>query len=340
MLKRYWSFRSALGIVAAIFIGLTLHAWLTAPTTADVLEVKEHDAADVDGEKEYAISYSPNRGIVVTASSNQSADPNKNIASSANPYPLSLGQRDLLAQERMSHWTQYLGFFTGVGVVLLALTLHETNETAKYARDMLDQQRDTDYRTLKAYLFPVNMRAILTPREIPGGRTAIDIEILFDWSLAGHTPANVIYECIYAYIRSPLTRGYIHQGYEIWHRPLAFKQASLSLLRAASASNEVAATHGVMLENFAPHAPQKPLEVRPPSTIVGTNIYWQYTDYLGAMHSYVASFESSPITFEQVEGKVVSLHLAETADIPIKDMMERCTEHYQYAAASNQMPRF
>ncbi|MEQ8557242.1 MAG: hypothetical protein RIB03_02905 [Henriciella sp.] len=131
---------------------LTVHGLVTVPTAADVLEVKHHNGEEVRGQKEYAISYDFGRGLVVTVGGHSSADKNENIASDANPDPLSLGQRDLLAQERMSHWTKYLGIFTGAGVVLLLFTLHETNETAKYARDMLDEQRRTDELTLRAYL--------------------------------------------------------------------------------------------------------------------------------------------------------------------------------------------
>ena len=52
----------------------------------------------------------------------------------------------------MSHWTKYLGIFTGVGVVLLLLTLHETNETANQARAMLTEQKRTDELTLRAFV--------------------------------------------------------------------------------------------------------------------------------------------------------------------------------------------
>ncbi|MBN02977.1 hypothetical protein [Ponticaulis sp.] len=56
--------------------------------------------------------------------------------------PLSVELSDLLAQQRMAHWTIWIAVFTAVGLVAIFFTLLETNQTARFVTKSYDATRD------------------------------------------------------------------------------------------------------------------------------------------------------------------------------------------------------
>lgn len=61
---------------------------------------------------------------------------------------------DLYAQDRMAHWTAYIGAFTALGVLLLIGTLLETQKTAEAAKAAGDETRRIGQTQLRAYVGP------------------------------------------------------------------------------------------------------------------------------------------------------------------------------------------
>lgn len=72
----------------------------------------------------------------------------------ANPaaYEQSAEYHDLKAQQEMAKWALLMLIVTSVGVVYVAATLWEANQTAIHAQAMLEQQRLADERTLRPYI--------------------------------------------------------------------------------------------------------------------------------------------------------------------------------------------
>jgi len=91
-------------------------------------------------EYSYAGQYHPEEGasfsirgkIERNPSANEPEDNgDRNSNTSINPL-----EADLLAQERMAHWTLWIGIFTAAGLAAIILTLAETQEVTRVTRDV------------------------------------------------------------------------------------------------------------------------------------------------------------------------------------------------------------
>lgn len=102
-----------------------------------------------------------------------------------------LEQLDLCAQERMAHWTAYLGWFTALGTILLFMTLREAfkgTRAAEIAAQSAENTVEAYKRTERAWIFPsegLDANGIMegTTNEFLGYRIQIR------WKNTGRTPA-------------------------------------------------------------------------------------------------------------------------------------------------------
>lgn len=144
MSKRNWLPITFIGGIVLI-AGMIVLAIVTEPDLPSAQggdEVAEHQHS----QKSYTVTYESGAGLKLTIDEGSPADANHEESPTdtkdALKPPLSITESDLLAQERMAHWTRWLGIMTGVGLVLLAATLVEAlgaTEAASVAADAADK---------------------------------------------------------------------------------------------------------------------------------------------------------------------------------------------------------
>ncbi|NHK26676.1 hypothetical protein FF098_001985 [Parvularcula flava] len=132
----------------------------------------------------YATAYASQYAQQEAAAATNEAEAQQ-IKSTTNPKaygvkPLTLAERDLLAQERMAYWTIWIAGFTGFGLVLLFLTLSETRDLTRITQDIGEAQTE-------AYLSETGFRFQLDHKDRLGG--GLFIYLAQTWMNTGSTPA-------------------------------------------------------------------------------------------------------------------------------------------------------
>lgn len=133
---RYWGSI----VVFSLIILLVTTAYVLQPTENSIRGEHPDFRAEDDCEHwQYQYSLEWDHGPQVNGSmkclrtdeSSQAKAPRLSTSPQNQSLPPQLA--DLLAQERMAHWTIWIAIFTSVGLVTVFLTLFETNRTAKFA---------------------------------------------------------------------------------------------------------------------------------------------------------------------------------------------------------------
>lgn len=159
MFARYWKYVLAFGFIAAgLVCGLLYADYRQCLNSVDreyeLYQAEQSQRSEYSSQKENVSIGDQAVPLLVLQEHNReiaarSADADE--GKQAEPFNYE-PKADLCAQNSMSLTTIWIALFTGLGLVMLVLTLAEAEETSRHAANMLSQQKDTDIRTLRAYL--------------------------------------------------------------------------------------------------------------------------------------------------------------------------------------------
>ncbi|MEE9329209.1 MAG: hypothetical protein V3V30_03660 [Parvularculaceae bacterium] len=131
----------SISIHVAVFVLLLLvvAAWLSQPKSPSVSEPKNQ--SENHREKiTYDIKNNSDGGFDFTIERAAENPKKLNPTGNTHQFPRST-DADLLAQERMAHWTLWIGIFTAFGLGTIIYTLHEAHLTAEHAADILELEK-------------------------------------------------------------------------------------------------------------------------------------------------------------------------------------------------------
>ena len=122
--------RIGLFAVIAAIVALPV-AVLTAPQTPSVLEQNWSANDSYCTQYTSETQYNDNGNAITKSTAKHGACPTHESTEwngqSSQPLPLTSTDADLLAQERVAHWTAWIGGFTAAGLIALILTLIEAH---------------------------------------------------------------------------------------------------------------------------------------------------------------------------------------------------------------------
>lgn len=180
-------------LVIWVFVIIIASAYLSRPTTPSA---RENNASDEDrcpyteyevrSDGDGGFSFAIERDDEACAEYGQTTPK----AEERNPKVLTLSEADLLAQERMAHWTLWIGILTGTGLIVLYITFVAT-------RDAVEETRNIGEAQTRAYLAGLSAEYAVTDRD----PLAIDLTIKnFGNSPAGIWPVSSRYVITLLYI--------------------------------------------------------------------------------------------------------------------------------------------
>lgn len=190
-----WKRNAALGIVVTLILGFS---WYTEPPRPSATEPKSENE---NGYREYDGSVTCEADCQVTfgfSDPDSSGEHKEGKAAGDRPDngALTVGEADLLAQERMAHWTRIIGGLTAIGLALLAGTLWEAAEATNAATAAAKTAITTNETAKNA--FAADSEPFLIVRPIKANKIKWDgcnftpEKILFEISNVGRGPATVI----------------------------------------------------------------------------------------------------------------------------------------------------
>ncbi|MEQ8300223.1 MAG: hypothetical protein RH945_06735 [Hyphomonas sp.] len=149
-------------------------------TSPGAPSIKAGDRSESDNaEYRYEGSYKPGEGFAfVSSRQNNGRNPAADYPKNDDAETLNATEADLLAQERVAHWTLWIGVFTAAGLIALIFAFDETRAATNATREIGENQT-------KAY---VNVSEVRVDRVTVDGRfllTHIDTFL----SNTGATPA-------------------------------------------------------------------------------------------------------------------------------------------------------
>ncbi|WP_375201817.1 hypothetical protein [Hyphococcus sp.] len=164
------------GLIVLVLLGAAYFTQPNAPSARERKSPSEEECA----KKSYQIGAEADKGFTVVVSRNDPACEHQ-PAATANPQDsgqgaTSVAEADLLAQERMAHWTAWIGVFTAVGLAVLYITFYVTRRTVEETVNIGEAQT-------RAYL------AGLSAKYITRGMRPFAIELTV--RNFGNSPANI-----------------------------------------------------------------------------------------------------------------------------------------------------